>query len=354
MLTGTAIETAAYQSLVRGNAIGEGITGAKLPGGATGVFLPDQCNGCALVYGNSIADASDYGIWVEGSRNQVYGNDIEQSGQAGIYFERPGIFGGAWHNVIGGDETSEENTISGSAGPAIEIVEASEYGNTRRNEVLRNNGSSNAGPFIALVGAANGGIEPPVLASSTASGASGTAAAGATIRVFRKADSSSGEIEGFLAETVADGAGDWAVAYQSSIQAGTIIAASQTTEEDGTSEFAFATTTAPPSEEEKGDGNSGQVEGNPGPTPDRTAPETMIVKGPKPSSRSRTARFEFSASEPSSFRCKLDRRPVSSCRSPRVYRHLKAGRHVFEVWAIDAAGNPDASPAKRVFWVRGK
>jgi hypothetical protein len=284
----------------------------------------------------------------------VYGNDIEQAGQAGIYIERPGIFG-PWHNVIGGDETSEENTISGSGGPAIEIVEASEYGNTRRNEVLRNKGSSNAGPFVALVGAANGGIEPPVLVSSTASGASGTAAAGATIRVFRKADSSPGEIEGFLAETVADEAGDWAVTYPISIQAGSIIAASQTTEEDGTSEFALATTTAPPGEEEKGGGNSPPPEENPpGPAPDRAAPETMIVKGPKPNSRSRTARFEFSASEPSSFRCKLDRRPISSCRSPRVYRHLKAGRHVFEVWAIDAAGSPDVRPAKWVFRVRGK
>ena len=58
----------------------------------------------------------------------------------------------------------------------------------------------------------------------------------------------------------------------------------------------------------------------------------------------RQVAFRFTSSEPgSSFRCKLDRKPYRPCASPRTYR-VKAGRHVFRVFAIDAAGNPDRTP----------
>jgi hypothetical protein len=80
------------------------------------------------------------------------------------------------------------------------------------------------------------------------------------------------------------------------------------------------------------------------PPPDQP-PETAIVKR-KLRPRKRTARFAFSSSETgSTFRCQLDKRSPARCNSPKTYKRLRPGRHVFRVAAIDAAGNIDPSPA---------
>ena len=90
--------------------------------------------------------------------------------------------------------------------------------------------------------------------------------------------------------------------------------------------------------------------GPPAATPDTTPPETTLrlKRG-----RKLTARFfAYGSSEPSStFRCRLDRRPFATCRPFGVYRNLKPGRHKFEVFAIDAAGNADPTPAVARFRV---
>lgn len=358
MVTGTAIETTAYETLIRGNAVGEGSDGGALSGGAVGVFLPSACDECGLIAGNSIAHASEFGVSIEGSWNHVYGNRIEASGDAGVHIEKAGFFGGAFHNLIGGDGAAEENTISQSGGPAIEIVEGVEFGANRRDEVARNNGSSNAGPFIALVNGANGAIQPPHFSSSTKLGASGTAAPGATIRIFRKAGASPGEIASFLAETVADKAGAWTVSYPSSIPAGTMVAASQTTEEDGTSEFAFSATAAEREEPGSGGGAVGDNGGGRGGglsqhlANDSTPPRSVIFQGPRREAHSGTAKFGFESSEPGShFQCKLDHERLSQCRSPKTYMKLKPGWHMFKVWAIDASGNRARVPARWKFHI---
>jgi Ca2+-binding RTX toxin-like protein len=68
--------------------------------------------------------------------------------------------------------------------------------------------------------------------------------------------------------------------------------------------------------------------------------------------RWRRVAFVFTASEPGArFRCKLDRRRFRGCRSPRRYR-VRAGRHVFRVYAVNAAGKRDRSPAVFRFRVR--
>jgi Ca2+-binding RTX toxin-like protein len=95
----------------------------------------------------------------------------------------------------------------------------------------------------------------------------------------------------------------------------------------------------------------------PRPKPDRTPPATrlrhhpaalLLATGPR-----RRVSFAFGASEPrSSFRCKLDRLPWRRCRSPRAYM-VRPGRHAFRVYAIDAAGNRDRTPALFRFKVRG-
>ena len=84
-----------------------------------------------------------------------------------------------------------------------------------------------------------------------------------------------------------------------------------------------------------------------GPPPqDTTPPDTTITSGPPASTTATSASFAFTSSESgSSFTCKLDTDPAAACTSPATYDNLAVGDHHFEVWATDAAGNPDLSPA---------
>lgn len=94
----------------------------------------------------------------------------------------------------------------------------------------------------------------------------------------------------------------------------------------------------------------------PRPPRDTTGPRTRVVRRPgflllAAGPRRRVA-FAFTADEPRArFRCKIDRRPFRACRSPRAYL-VRAGRHAFQVFAIDAAGNRDRTPAVARFRVR--
>jgi Ca2+-binding RTX toxin-like protein len=89
---------------------------------------------------------------------------------------------------------------------------------------------------------------------------------------------------------------------------------------------------------------------SPPPKPvDRTAPRTKLLRPPAKLIRvapghAATVVFRFAASERSTFECKLDARPYRRCRSPLRAR-LKLGAHVLRVFAVDAAGNRDRSPA---------
>jgi glucose/arabinose dehydrogenase len=81
------------------------------------------------------------------------------------------------------------------------------------------------------------------------------------------------------------------------------------------------------------------------PRPDTTAPQTALLFHPAKKTRKKTAKFAFSSNESGSFRCKLDHGAFKSCVSPRSYKALKLGEHVFRVVATDASGNVDPSPA---------
>ena len=94
----------------------------------------------------------------------------------------------------------------------------------------------------------------------------------------------------------------------------------------------------------------------PAPPPDRQPPRTKITKRPHrlltTTRRRRRVVFRFTSSERgSSFRCKLDRKPYRPCASPRAYT-VSPGRHTVRIFAIDAAGNRDPSPAVFAFRVR--
>jgi Ca2+-binding RTX toxin-like protein len=102
--------------------------------------------------------------------------------------------------------------------------------------------------------------------------------------------------------------------------------------------------------------NSFEPPSPPPPLPDLTPPVTRILRRPPPvvftRSRRRTVAFSFASNEPgSTFRCRLDRAGFKSCRAPRRYT-VELGRHVVRIYAIDAAGNRDRSPAVVMFRVR--
>jgi hypothetical protein len=101
---------------------------------------------------------------------------------------------------------------------------------------------------------------------------------------------------------------------------------------------------------------------SPIPACDPNPPEATITGGPKNVVKTKKKRakvtFTFTSSEPGTFECSLDGAPFTPCSSPSTQK-VKAGRrkpkqHTFQVRAIDAAGNPDASPAADDFKAKRK
>jgi len=75
------------------------------------------------------------------------------------------------------------------------------------------------------------------------------------------------------------------------------------------------------------------------------APKAKIGSHPPQSTRSRTARFAFTASQKGAgFKCKLDRGVYKTCRSPKTYKGLKPGPHSFAV--VATAAGEQGPPAK--------
>lgn len=329
-----------------------------IEGATTGIFtLGDPPGAGNLIADNVIGESVANGILIESDFNLVLHNSIYGSGAAGVRIQDPTGFPilSSTDNAIGGSSKAEENTIRESGGDAIEIVDLSaSEDEDSQNSVGRNKGDKNGGLFIDLVDNANAGVLPPTFATLHQSSASGSGAgAFATIRVFRKAESIPGELESFLAETTADGSGAWKVTYPT-IPTGTLVAATQTSVEGATSELKVATAAADPST--GGGGSTGGdtkqkddkgKEKEPKAGKDKPAPQTTILKKKV---KGRTAKFKFVSSEAgSTFQCRLDKKKFKPCRSPKKYKRLKPGKHVFEVRAIDAAKNKDKTPANRRF-----
>jgi hypothetical protein len=92
----------------------------------------------------------------------------------------------------------------------------------------------------------------------------------------------------------------------------------------------------------------------PAPTPpppprDTTAPRTSL-RAARIDQAKRRATFKFGAGEAGSkFLCKLDKKKYRPCTSPKTYKRLKRGKHVFRVKARDRAGNVDRTPVVKRF-----
>jgi hypothetical protein len=88
---------------------------------------------------------------------------------------------------------------------------------------------------------------------------------------------------------------------------------------------------------------------------DNTPPNVKGLKV-KVNHKKHTAKVTFKGTDPGHsskglrFKCKLDKKRFKSCRSPKLYKHLRHGKHTVQVKAIDKAGNV-SKPAKRKFKV---
>ena len=85
-------------------------------------------------------------------------------------------------------------------------------------------------------------------------------------------------------------------------------------------------------------------------TVDTVAPDTTIATGPTGPTAARRATFTFTSNEAgATFQCALDGAAFAAC--PAELHRPRQGAHTFQVRAIDAAGNTDATPASRTWTV---
>jgi subtilisin family serine protease len=85
---------------------------------------------------------------------------------------------------------------------------------------------------------------------------------------------------------------------------------------------------------------------------DTTKPKVTSVKV-KVNHSKKTAKVTFKGTDPGNgssglkFRCKIDKKSFSSCHSPKLYKHLKHGKHTVQLKTIDKAGNVSKTVTKR-------
>jgi MYXO-CTERM domain-containing protein len=86
-------------------------------------------------------------------------------------------------------------------------------------------------------------------------------------------------------------------------------------------------------------------------TIDLAMPDTTLTSAPNALTHEASATFTFSSETGASFECSLDGAAFSPCASPATYANLAEGMHTFQVRALDAAGNVDATPASHTWTV---
>jgi hypothetical protein len=91
----------------------------------------------------------------------------------------------------------------------------------------------------------------------------------------------------------------------------------------------------------------------PSPTPPDVTPPKTSLRAARINQAKRRATFRFASGERGSkFLCKLDKKKYKPCTSPKTYKKLKRGKHVFRVKARDRAGNVDRTPTVKRFRIK--
>jgi hypothetical protein len=91
----------------------------------------------------------------------------------------------------------------------------------------------------------------------------------------------------------------------------------------------------------------------PGPPAPDVKPPATLLRGAKIDQAKRKATFRFASGEQgSTFTCKLDQKKFKPCSSPKTYKKLAPGKHVFRVRARDRAGNVDRTPTVKGFKIK--
>ena len=162
--------------------------------------------------------------------------------------------------------------------------------------------------------------------------ARGTAAAGATVRVFSKATAANGELEAYLGSVTADGSGHWRVDYVAGpipLPTAKRVVATQTDALDNTSELS-----------------------DPPALTDAVAPASPTIQsGPGGPTSNATPTFTFSGEPATALECHVDSGLSVACDSGTfTTAALGDGPHTFFVTAADSAGNT-STPASRSFTV---
>jgi hypothetical protein len=87
-------------------------------------------------------------------------------------------------------------------------------------------------------------------------------------------------------------------------------------------------------------------------TVDLTPPDTTITGGTSGTTASTEATFTFTSTQANStFTCRIDTGPTTTCSSGQTWSDVGPGPHTFRVWARDPAGNIDPTPATRTWTV---
>jgi hypothetical protein len=199
-----------------------------------GVLIDSGAENNIIGEGNVISGNERYGIVINASAtagNTVVGNYIGTgaTGRETLGNEWSGVAlsNGAQNNAIG-----PGNVIAHHACDGVDVLNGGTTGN-----VITQNSISDSIYGIHLFGGANGGIEPPAVASITLGSIeiTGTACALCTVELFGNGDDD-GEGEAYMGSTAAYGSGDFARTLASC--AGThFLTTTATASISGTSEF---------------------------------------------------------------------------------------------------------------------
>jgi glucose/arabinose dehydrogenase len=106
----------------------------------------------------------------------------------------------------------------------------------------------------------------------------------------------------------------------------------------------------PPVTIPRSEGNGGGSQPPVGGTHPAPSRPRLSLHPPKRAGSS-AARFEFASPDGDvGYACKLDEGPLVACRSPRLYRKLKPGEHIFRVYAEALGESVEYSPATVFRW----